>query len=234
VTTLKPHWYEPAGAKANRLLDSVEQKRDALSRKWTHSISGQLALTCGGPGCTWCCNSLVPTWLSEGLLIARYLLVHDIGVRDLDPLTTAAREASQFMEAHGYGSDAWDGEAASALWYRKRKPCLFLQQGRCGVYEQRPTPCRSMLATSDPALCASADNTVKVVNVTPWMNEGFDNDRWFTHLVFNLPVVWPLALPHAVLQGLLLLTNGMHLNTAQLRCLDAPRAVIGRGPLQNG
>lgn len=43
------------------------------------------------------------------------------------------------------------------VWMARRTPCLFLRNGRCSVYAQRPLPCAQFYVWSDPVYCLDMD-----------------------------------------------------------------------------
>lgn len=88
-------------------------------------------------GCSSCCHQMVLCTPFEAFSLARYLLdtktpaelvaINErLTVLSLLPLNPTAR---------------YDG----------RYPCALLESGRCSVYEQRPSVCRTMLSASRPA-----------------------------------------------------------------------------------
>lgn len=40
-------------------------------------------------------------------------------------------------------------------------PCVFLQRGRCSIYEYRPYQCRKLLVVSDPVICRRGKYTLE-------------------------------------------------------------------------
>lgn len=45
------------------------------------------------------------------------------------------------------------------------RACPFLVEGRCSVYEDRPSVCRKWLVTTDPKLCADIEHTGRIAIV---------------------------------------------------------------------
>jgi hypothetical protein len=90
------------------------------------------------PGCFACCCYEVEATRDEALLLASHVLAgHPVD---------AGRLAEQGRR-----------ERNSPLWLRPAAPdnrCVFLDaEGRCGVYDDRPSACRKLLVASPPEEC---------------------------------------------------------------------------------
>lgn len=55
-------------------------------------------------------------------------------------------------------------------WLQKRKPCLFLKDGRCSVYALRPVPCAQFYVWSDPVYCLDMEPGMVKMLVSPPQN----------------------------------------------------------------
>ena len=96
-------------------------------------------------GCAACCGMLVNVSVSEARALAA--LVNDGRVK-----VDRGRLERQTAKRHD-----------AVTWWElgaKDRECVFLKEDRtCGVYEDRPTECRTYLVLSDPALCAGPAGT---------------------------------------------------------------------------
>lgn len=91
-----------------------------------------------------CCNQVVASTLGEALVIAKRL--RDEG-RDTKALRARLRD-----QAVGQKSMSRDE------WFQTRTPCVFLEKGRCSIYDNRPAGCRAWLVVTPSEWC-SADYT---------------------------------------------------------------------------
>lgn len=89
-------------------------------------------------GCAWCCYQSVEATIPEAILVAAQLADPD----DRRRATVLANAA------------AFRGKS-EAERRRTGKPCAFLVDSRCSVYEDRPLACRGMMA-ADSAACRAA------------------------------------------------------------------------------
>jgi Fe-S-cluster containining protein len=95
-----------------------------------------------GRGCSHCCRNPVEIWPQEAALLVEAARAAGIG---LDP----ARLERQAR----HGIDDWQRQP------RADTACIFLgEDGACRVYEARPSACRKLLVTTDPALCDPAQH----------------------------------------------------------------------------
>lgn len=113
-----------------RLVRSLHRAVDIMGREHVAK-----ATAAGNPiecaaGCWFCCHQAIMVSAAEAVTIAEYLRTQALDVPDLD--------------AH---AAAIDGLAPPAR-YAKGLPCPLLQDGRCGVYEDRPETCRSYQSLS--------------------------------------------------------------------------------------
>jgi Fe-S-cluster containining protein len=93
-------------------------------------------------GCHHCCYLMTSTSLPEAMLIARWVVGQDFQHYFLwvTKLLLAAREVSEVTD---------DGE-----WFDRQRPCPFLKDSLCEVYEIRPGCCRWHVVTSPVEQCS--------------------------------------------------------------------------------
>jgi Fe-S-cluster containining protein len=98
--------------------------------------------TCTVPGC---CRQMVLCHLFEGLPIAARLVAEG---RDTVELHARLRRDADQIDRDG-----------AVAWFDRGPGCAFLADGRCSVYEDRPTPCRAYYVTTPPELCSARSGT---------------------------------------------------------------------------
>jgi len=108
--------------------------------------------TCTTPGC---CSQMVLVTLVEAAVVARHLLRVGRDTQGLRRHLNKLGGEQQKLGRHG--------------WWRAARPCSFLKDGRCSIYEVRPVMCRTWSAWSEPRPCqppAAHDvTTVEMVGV---------------------------------------------------------------------
>lgn len=87
-----------------------------------------------------CCYQKVMVYVDEVLPIARLLKQQG---RDTPEFRERLRVTGEEME--GTNNDDW--------FHRDRRPCVFLSEGRCSIYDVRPHACRSYYVVNEPHLC---------------------------------------------------------------------------------
>lgn len=99
-----------------------------------------------------CCRNKIHVRLADAFPIVRHLLAKGLASHELrEQLRTTGDE----MEKSGTGE-----------WLERYVPCVFLEDGRCSIYEYRPLPCRTYFVVSDPKLCQPPPGKdVQYVNV---------------------------------------------------------------------
>lgn len=95
--------------------------------------------TCAGCRSPGCCYQRVSVTLAEALPIARRLIS-----RGFDSPGVRRRLAGEGEEMSSRTPEEW--------WALSR-PCFFLGEGRCSIYDVRPVACRARFSWSDPELC---------------------------------------------------------------------------------
>lgn len=87
-------------------------------------------------GCSWCCYLQVSINIDEAILIYKYIQEEKIEI-DWE----AVKDQSQ------YGEERW----MEMPW--KERKCVFLQEGKCSIYENRPLACRKHMVASKEEDC---------------------------------------------------------------------------------
>ncbi|MGW8314124.1 MAG: YkgJ family cysteine cluster protein [Bacteroidales bacterium] len=90
-------------------------------------------------GCSWCCHQAVFAVTHEILYILAQLMEGKEEEKQLRFLNRA-NEKSKITTRKSYEE-----------LLRFRKPCPFLTEGICGIYDVRPMACRIYLSSSEPA-----------------------------------------------------------------------------------
>lgn len=96
-----------------------------------------------------CCNQKIFVELFEGLHVAARL------ERD-------GRFTPEFRERLQAAADAMTGTRDE--YFRRNIPCVFLEDGRCSVYEARPVACRGYFVTTPPENCAGDSGKVAALS----------------------------------------------------------------------
>ncbi len=152
-----------AGAFGQILSNAVRKKLDAgLSREailplfretldFSQALIVELEASGGSPqvacksGCFLCCHSRVSVIPLEALLMAEFVRLTFSG-----PEVLALR--NRIHRSHGLT----EGKRPEQIYALKKDlPCVFLEGGRCSVYEARPSICRAW-NSFDEAECRSA------------------------------------------------------------------------------
>lgn len=105
-----------------------------------------------------CCFQKVVVTIYDILPIVRFLLRQK---RDTPRLRAQLDEAGVVMEATDRDS-----------FFHAAHPCVFLEHGKCSIYEVRPTMCRSYFVISDPSQCQPGTNEeILKINDGAYVNE---------------------------------------------------------------
>ena len=113
-----------------RLVHILHRTMDILGREHVRKATATGAPVECAAGCHFCCHQNIMVSAPEAVAIA-----HFIGTQSLDVPDFAAHAAAIA------GLDA-PARYAAAL------PCPLLKDQRCGIYDERPEPCRSYLSLS--------------------------------------------------------------------------------------
>ncbi|MNC84604.1 Flagellin N-methylase [compost metagenome] len=103
-------------------------------------------------GCDHCCRGPVEIWPQEAALLVEAARATGVEI-----------DRARLERQGRYIMDTWRQQPAAD------KACVFLgADGGCQVYESRPSACRKLLVTSDPALCDADHHPLK--SVTRWFS----------------------------------------------------------------
>lgn len=100
----------------NAVVAGVAKAYAMADGLWASALPRQAENTGCGTGCAWCCHQRVGATVTEVFHVADHLRRHPDGAQLIRRL------------------EAWAGG----------RPCLFLVDGRCAIYEQRPLKCRGI------------------------------------------------------------------------------------------
>jgi Fe-S-cluster containining protein len=104
-------------------------------------------------GCSHCCHGPVEIWPQEAVLLIK-------AAREAGIVLDTARLERQSRQS----IETWRQQQPAA-----DRACIFLgEDGACRVYASRPSACRKLLVTSDPALCDAENHALDKV------------ERWFS------------------------------------------------------
>jgi Fe-S-cluster containining protein len=123
-------------------------------------------------GCTLCCHYLVLLSPPEALRLLEetmHLSLKDCGdvVHDCSGMADSVRKYL-FRSISPEDGDASSGQQKDfADWYfKQKKPCSFLRNNSCSIYEQRPIACREYLIVDTDTFCNFNDrNEGHLLNV---------------------------------------------------------------------
>lgn len=128
------------------LLNEVRAAQATLDlniRTWSEGYDETGGKVFCGKGCSGCCNLAVNTTFTEALRIARILA---------EPAAARIRaHARRLLERVGTAGDL---KSFLRLHRQEIGSCPLLREdGACGVYEERPLACRSLIATRESRWC---------------------------------------------------------------------------------
>jgi Fe-S-cluster containining protein len=139
ATAIVRGWIADLDARIDRYVDGWEHKAGPVSCR-----------TCTMPAC---CDQLILATLAEVLPL-------------VERLVAEGRDTPAFRRRLRQEADAMTGVSRDE-WFRRRVPCVFLEEGRCTVYDERPTSCRAYFVASPAADCGGPVHTkVAILNCT--------------------------------------------------------------------
>jgi Fe-S-cluster containining protein len=182
----------------NKLIDEVEAWMLAHDKK----IATELAklekqdscsvscATCPEPAC---CHNKVQVYLADTLPIARRLMCE-------------GRATEEFLHKLKFTGNQMEA-ATTGDWLTSYTPCMFLEDGRCTVYEQRPLQCRTYFVVSDPEICRPPpERETKFVNLSAVLIAWNDIARWIHAQMFYKETIGgqrPIETPGRILMAVL-------------------------------
>lgn len=147
----------PRGATRAKIVHSRAQA--AIDTHFPKNPRDKKAVSCFGCTQSGCCHTNVDVTESEAVLLADLVESGAVKVdRDLLKLQAGI-------------SDEKEGKVGIRAWEKlsfENRRCVFLTaEGKCGVYEDRPSVCRKWFVTDDPKYCAdySHEGGVLIVKV---------------------------------------------------------------------
>jgi Fe-S-cluster containining protein len=167
-----PHGFVPITAivpVVRSLGEQAQHLEETNMRQAGHTISCQ-------KGCAACCRILIPVSPPEAfsLLDAFNQLPPDQQARVRRNLTEAHHRLQEaglldtlrnLAESSETPSDD-ELEPINQAYYALRLPCVFLEQELCTIYDERPSGCRSHLASTPPEWCQDMERRpVRILDV---------------------------------------------------------------------
>lgn len=131
--------------------------------------SGQSPAISCGPGCGFCCHSLIKIIPAEALLISSYISRH---YTDTELLELKNKINNYRALIHGKNFE-------KRTLIKDQMPCIFLKEDNCSIYQVRPFICRawnSIRKSDCQAAFQSGDHTVEIEN-SPARNFIFSTAR---------------------------------------------------------
>lgn len=130
----------------------------------------EMNATCGRCTKPWCCYQTGIATFMDGLIAARTLKKEG---RDTKDLRAALENAGEKMMA-----------SKNSDYFQQCRPCVFLENDRCSIYEHRPFTCRVHLMLQEPEKCSPCykEDTAYVDNsdlIAGWIGSSFSLVRSF-------------------------------------------------------
>ena len=140
--------------------------------------------------CSHCCHDN-PSGLSGWELqrIAQHVLQR--------PDATQIHERLQQLAARYRNLPAADPQSRQLRWKALGIPCVFLFEGQCSIYEERPLACRSFFALTPSDLCHTAHPDHQLA-----CHPQFVGPQQFHDLLFDLSHQYGLVFPKDLICGL--------------------------------
>lgn len=136
-------------------------------------------------GCFYCCSQYIGATLQESEAIVFYLYQHEVALTDFIRAYRIWREKVRVNESlfksigdilnklstEGFSEKNHQAyEDATDMYLNQNIPCPFLSNGICSIYEVRPWPCASVVATTPGEWCSPLTNnkpSVYISHLTP-------------------------------------------------------------------
>lgn len=141
----------------DQLIDRIEEWAASHDQKMRLAIAAtekekRLRVSCSTCPKPACCHNKVHVHLADTLPIIRRLVSEG---RDTPELRDRLRAVGDRME-----------RSTTNGWLDSYTPCVFLEDGACSIYKQRPVQCRTYFVVSDPELCCPpSGRNVKYVDM---------------------------------------------------------------------
>jgi Fe-S-cluster containining protein len=98
-------------------------------------------------GCSICCTQNVVATAVEGELIHRFIREHDKVEWFAAKLQLKAATRRPALTTNSFAASCLQGDDVEPDSYGSSKPCPFLEEGCCSIYEVRPFSCRCFAST---------------------------------------------------------------------------------------
>lgn len=142
-----------------------------------HAINSGISIPCQ-QGCANCCHLLIILSVPEALRLAEELILMPLSEyeklrRYWDSISNFIREQLPMNSLpRNLNYIDYPNLRAISNWYTKqRKPCVFLQDNICAIYEQRPLVCRDFIIMGSSSQCQLGKVSVKTaVKTSPSMS----------------------------------------------------------------
>jgi hypothetical protein len=196
----------PTAGDLAALTSTILRSRNKVLDETAESYTRVARAECR-PGCTSCCYLMVHGTPYEVLSIARHIL---------DTKTPAEIESiKQRLQAVA------DVPLDPVLRLKAKMPCAFLENGRCSIYEHRPSTCRMTLSQSRAACDACLRDGSGSI---PYIDQPG-----------KIAAAMQMGIDHALVTRRNLSTEGAELSRALLVALRDPQATLttwlgGRDP----
>jgi len=117
-------------------------------------------------GCSHCCYLLIEVDWYEAMILAKWVMEQDeakrtpliksirANAKEARALFSKAKVGKTFMQPTDKDADIPDA-LFNDYFFKKRRPCPFLEEGACTVYSHRPSPCRLHVVTSPSEYCSA-------------------------------------------------------------------------------
>lgn len=116
-------------------------------------------------GCDYCCYQLISSCIPEGL-VALYNIWNTPTLRD-----DFSSKLSRLSQEVGFLKKPY---ASNQKWFDLNIPCVFLEDHKCSIYEDRPLACRTQMSvekTADKCKNVGHAQKLKLVNHRPMMKD---------------------------------------------------------------
>lgn len=165
-------------------------------RKKACFIDGGMVTHCQ-KGCNHCCNLLVTIGAPDALRMARYILGSGM---DSDALRESLREDVAFVSMVAKENKCKEYDKLASHYIALKRPCRFIKDGACSVYDARPVVCRLFNSLVSPEECMGENrNAVKRIatndirDVAAKKMEEFSRTAWAPHAgLMSEMVLWAL------------------------------------------
>ena len=161
------------GKVPDNVTNEVERYFEHVDKQMKFSVAvgakdyGSKGASCGSCTKPACCHQSLYTLLYEVLPAARHL-------------RSAGLDAPELREKLFAAAIQMEG-VSRAEYLEQYRPCVFLEEGRCSIYEHRPSRCRDYFVFSPPEDCAPpSEKKIAMADNRKVAVEGFQLEREVT------------------------------------------------------